>query len=191
MTVVNERTGVAHPTILTGPATSSILEQLVADFGDQGKFETATAPAHIERISDTGSIDSQIDAPKAARKILAESRGRRASAASDVVVTGMEKWEGRVISVEDGLFTAELTPLDDTGGPVVHADFNMSKIAPETVEAGDVVYVTVRTVRQRGGLTTTTSAIRLRRLGVWTSEELDGIRARAAKRAESVAKSFR
>ncbi|MEU4193153.1 hypothetical protein AB0E69_14735 [Kribbella sp. NPDC026611] len=103
----------------------------------------------------------------------------------------MQKWEGRVISVEGEYFTAELTPLGDTGGPVVHADFNISKVAPETVEAGDVVYVTVRTVKPARGLTDTTSAIRLRRLGVWTEDELENIQQRARDRARSVAKNFK
>ncbi|WNG82561.1 hypothetical protein C6A86_002330 [Mycobacterium sp. ITM-2016-00316] len=94
-----------------------------------------------------------------------------------VKVTGMEKWEGRVLEVDDDLFSVELTHFGE--GPEVIADFARDKLAEgDEVQPGDVVYVTVRTVRAPGG-PTTTSAIRLRRLGRWTEDEVADQKRRA------------
>jgi hypothetical protein len=94
--------------------------------------------------------------------------------ASDFV-KGMEKWEGRVISVDDEFFTAELTPITDPQDPVVQADFSRELI-DETIEAGDVVYVTVRTVTdERGHWPTRTAVVRRRRLGRWSAADVERI----------------
>lgn len=110
--------------------------------------------------------------------------------AADVVVSGMQKWEGRVVRVDGDYFTAEITPLTESG-PSVYADFlteMLNLVEPETVEAGDVVYVTVRTVNHGKGFgVSRTSSVRLRRLGVWTAEEIEQIKGRAKRRYEEIA----
>jgi hypothetical protein len=96
-------------------------------------------------------------------------------------ITGMEKWEGRVIDVDDDIFSAELRPLYD--GPDVIADFPKSGLAEgDVVQVGDVIYVTARTVKGRGG-PTHTSTIRLRRLGRWTEAEIADQAQRAREQA--------
>ena len=99
-------------------------------------------------------------------------------------ISGMKRWEGTVIEVCSELITAELKSLDD-GGSILIADFRKVLLGPDdsrTVAIGDVVYVAVRTVRGESGGPTVTSAIRLRRLGHWTAEEVEAISARADER---------
>lgn len=100
-------------------------------------------------------------------------------------VTGMEKWEGKVIEVDDDFFSVELRPLGE--GPEVIADFPKSGLAEgDDLQAGDVVYVTARTVRGRSG-PTHTSTIRLRRLGNWTETEIADQARRAKEQAAELA----
>jgi hypothetical protein len=103
----------------------------------------------------------------------------------DYRVAGMRKWEGRIISVDGEFFTAELTPT--TPGPTVNAEFELDLIGDEPdVGQGDVVYVTVRTVKGLSGLPVRTSAIRLRRLGKWSEDEVAELRSRGARVRESM-----
>ncbi len=101
-------------------------------------------------------------------------------------IAGMQKWEGRVLEVLEGVITAELSPLDHEGGTLL-ADFDADLLTPddEVVQAGDIVYLTVRTVSERGAYKTKTSALRLRRIGKWSEEELTVARNRARQRLES------
>jgi hypothetical protein len=100
-------------------------------------------------------------------------------------ITGMEKWEGRVIEVDDDIFSVELRPLGE--GPEVIADFPKTRLAEgDDLQVGDVVYVTARTVRGRSG-PTHTSTIRLRRLGRWTEADIAGQARRAKEQAAELA----
>lgn len=83
--------------------------------------------------------------------------------------TGMQKWEGRILEVDTEYFSADLAPFE--GGEQVIADFPRELLPDEEINAGDVIYVTVRTIAARGG-PTRTSAVRLRRLGTWTEAEV-------------------
>lgn len=96
----------------------------------------------------------------------------------DERVSGMRKWEARVLEVEDGLATLELCDAA-SGEPPVLADFDMALFAPDSPEPGDVAYVTTRTVIGRFGQPHTTAAVRLRRLGRWTSPEVEALQERA------------
>jgi hypothetical protein len=100
-------------------------------------------------------------------------------AAANGLVTGLSKWEGLILDIEGGLFSAELTPLDHSG-PVLVANFE-TKLLLEQVDSlyvGDMFYLTTRQVSD-GKKTLSTSILRLRRLGVWTQEELQAARDRA------------
>jgi hypothetical protein len=112
-------------------------------------------------------------------------RTRDATVFEGFRVSGLARWTGRVIEVDDDLFTAELGPNAGEDGPVVVADFSRSQVADELVE-GDVIYVTVRTVRGLGGQPNRTSSVRLRRLGNWTPDDIEGFRERAKERASAL-----
>jgi hypothetical protein len=100
----------------------------------------------------------------------------------------MRKWEGRVLQVEDGIFSAELLPLREGSGPAVVADFDLELLSPDadSVQPGDTFYLTVRTVGDSVGLKTRTSTLRLKRLGSWSAEDIDRVRERARKRLAAV-----
>lgn len=117
----------------------------------------------------------------------AQPSGRRALPAA-VRVSGLSTWTGRVVEVDEDLFTVELVPDRNTAGGAVLADFNRSLVVDESepLEVGDVVYVTTRTVRAPHGGRSETSSIRLRRLGHWTSEDVE----RLSAKAESLASAF-
>lgn len=108
---------------------------------------------------------------------------------AEVTATGMQKWQGRVVDVDEGTFSVDLVPLD--GGPEVTADFDLSLMSDEDqIGVGDFVYVTVRTVDTKKGGKTRTAAVRLRRLGVWTQAEVDDQKRRAKQRATKLASSI-
>jgi hypothetical protein len=103
-------------------------------------------------------------------------------------ITGMQKWDGRILEVDEEYFSAELVPYEEVGEAVI-ADFPRELLPDEPVYAGDVIYVTVRTIADRGG-PRRTSAVRLRRLGTWTEAEI-AENARLAKHdAAELAKYF-
>lgn len=89
-------------------------------------------------------------------------------------IAGLNKWSGRIVEVDDDTFTAELSPLNHQG-PVVLADFKLSDLDAdenEPIEPGDLFYLAVRTVRERGRRVSRTSTLLLRRLGKWSADEI-------------------
>lgn len=102
-------------------------------------------------------------------------------------IVGLQKWEGRITTVENDVITAELTPLDHEG-PTLLADFDLDLLTPDdgAVEPGDLVYLTVRTVRGRGNSKSVTSSLRLKRMGRWSESELQRVRDRARTKWESI-----
>ncbi|CQD11819.1 hypothetical protein BN1232_02222 [Mycobacterium lentiflavum] len=158
--------------------------------------ETSTplseAAVRLDEAQSDGGLDpvNQLVAPKADERRARALRSafsrleNETTERSDIPVeriTGMEKWEGRVIEVDDDIFSVELRPLG--GGPEVIADFSKNHLAEgDDLRLGDVVYVTARTVRGKSG-PTHTSTIRLRRLGRWTEAEI----AEQARRAKELA----
>ncbi|MER6628522.1 hypothetical protein ABT301_09805 [Streptomyces sp. NPDC000987] len=106
-------------------------------------------------------------------------------------MAGLEKWEGIILDIDDELMTAELTPLDRTGTCLV-ADFQTQLLGEDAKVAGpgDVFYLTVRTVRGESGYPTRTEQLRLRRLGVWTEEDVARLRQEAATRMERIEDLF-
>ncbi|MGE2836274.1 hypothetical protein [Mycobacterium sp. SMC-4] len=113
---------------------------------------------------------------------------QKSSESPAMPVAGMEKWEGRVLEVDDEYFTAELIPFGD--GAVVIADFSWDLLPEEDqVGPGDIVYVTVRTVADIGG-PTRTSAVRTRRMGTWTESEITEQAMRAKERLSELAPYF-
>jgi hypothetical protein len=101
----------------------------------------------------------------------------------------MHKWAGSILSIEDGLLTAELYPLDHEG-PALVADFDLELLAPDDSAAkpGDVIYLTTRLIEARWGHKEATTHLRLRRPGRWTESELNDIRKRAADKANIFAR---
>jgi hypothetical protein len=96
-------------------------------------------------------------------------------------VREMQKWEGRVLEVDDKIFTAELDPCDHNGIPVI-ADFDLYLLSEQIgeVQVGDLFYLTVRTVLDRGR-PVRTSILRPRLLGKWTADELKKIDSRTER----------
>lgn len=117
-----------------------------------------------------------------------QRKSSRPSGPRDVRVAGLHTWTGRVVDIDDDLFTAELTPGHQTPGSKVFADFERDLVVTEREELriGDVVYVTVRRVRTPHGLTNETSSVRLRRIGKWSSADVED----HARRAETMFKKF-
>jgi hypothetical protein len=88
-------------------------------------------------------------------------------------VTGLDKWEGKVVQIEGEIFTADLYPIDreDTA---ITADFDLELLGSDaaTLVPGDTFYLWVRTVKAYGQRPTRTENLRLRRLGRITPEEV-------------------
>lgn len=90
---------------------------------------------------------------------------------SDDTKSETRLFEGRVIAVTGGTFTAEL--IDCVGdSPSVHADFPMRVVRnAEWVEAGDIIDIF--------DIGTGVPVVRLHLLGKWTQAELDAVMERA------------
>lgn len=110
-------------------------------------------------------------APSAAVQSAVQAVQERAKeyVRSEVRVSGLDKWDGRVVEVGDAFITAELLP--HIGSTVVHADFPRDLLDGD-VEIGDVIYVTSRTVQDAIGRPYRTTAVRLARVGYWTAEDV-------------------
>jgi hypothetical protein len=100
----------------------------------------------------------------------------------------MKKWEGRILEIDEEIFTAELVPLREGDGPTVVADFELEQLGPDAswVAPGDVFYLTVRTVGEPSGYRTRTSTLRIRRLGTWSADEVSRVRERTSRRIDSL-----
>lgn len=117
-----------------------------------------------------------------------QRKSARPSGPRDVRMAGPHTWTGRVVDIDDDLFTAELTPGYQTPGSKVLADFQRDLVVTEREELriGDVIYVTVRRVRTPHGLMNETSSVRLQRIGKWTSTDVDD----HARRADAMFNQF-
>ncbi len=156
---------------------------------------TALIPTTTTTRQDTisaGTFPRTDDRNEHLRAALARMARTARPSIPDVRVSGLRKWEGRVVSRDDGVFTAELESIDGHHSPSVLADFEIDLLKPDHNELalGDVVYVTLRTVRGRTGYATKTSSIRLRRLGNWSSEDATELRARAVRRLRTLEPYF-
>ncbi|WP_210441291.1 hypothetical protein [Nocardioides xinjiangensis] len=166
---------------------SELLKQVRRDTDAAGQMPASSAADQNEALRFLSSVKQQADV--AAQRV--ERVGRilssdRPAVPDAIRVSGMQKWEGRVLSSDADMFTAELVPLDeDTSDLSLVADFQQSQLGADAPAiAGDVVYVTVREVRGAHGYPSRTSGIRLRRLGAWMKEEVDDQRARAQEMAD-------
>jgi hypothetical protein len=106
-------------------------------------------------------------------------------------ITGLDKWEGKVLEVEGDIFTAELYPIDREGVPIT-ADFDLELLGSDaaTIVPGDVFYLSVRTVKAYGMRPARTENLRLRRLGHITPEEVQAAYAKADALMERLEQLF-
>jgi hypothetical protein len=103
------------------------------------------------------------------------------------LVVGLQRWAGQIVSIDDGLLSAELHPLDHEGEVIV-ADFELRLLGPDASAArrGAVVYLTTRLIEDKSGAVEAMSRLRLRRTRQWSKKELDDTMSRARLRAASI-----
>lgn len=135
-----------------------------------------TALKQESKVSDTGVSEEPASEARriATQKLL---QAYRPAAPETFRISGLNRWTGRIVHVEEDMFTAELTPAEH--GPTVLGDFSAQNLAPDTPVVGDLVYVTARLVVGPWGFTSTTAGVRLRRLGRWSQAEVDSVESRA------------
>ncbi|MEE6137731.1 hypothetical protein SKC41_15505 [Mycobacterium sp. 050128] len=172
----------------------SVVRQNIEESSASGLLDNAAGTSATELAYNRGNLPEE---QKVAQRIIEQharllrSALRRPdiesterTAPPDFPIMGMQKWEGRVLDVDDDLISVELVPSGE--GPVVTADFARHRLDEEDVRPGDVVYVTARTIRGWGG-PTYTSSIRLRRLGKWTEAEIADQAQRAKEEVKELA----
>lgn len=120
-----------------------------------------------------------------------QTQSARSLPSGHLRITGLAKWEGLIINVDEGLLTAELTPIDHDG-PRLVADFETQLLGEDSqnVDRGDVFYLTVRTVKDESGYPSRTEHLRLRRLGLWSEEEIASLRVEARAQLEQLKDLF-
>jgi hypothetical protein len=106
-------------------------------------------------------------------------------------VTGLTKWEGKILSVGEDFFTAELHPIDREGMPIT-ADFDLELLGSDATNAvpGDVFYLSVRTVKSSRMRPTRTETLRLRRLGRISQKDVQDAYAKADALMEQLEQLF-
>jgi hypothetical protein len=106
-------------------------------------------------------------------------------------ITGLEKWEGKILEVQGKTFTAELYPIESDDMPIT-ADFALELLGSDApaVAPGDVFYLSVRTVKEFGMRPARTENLRLRRLGRITPEEVQMAYAKADALMERLEQLF-
>lgn len=119
------------------------------------------------------------------------TQSRRRETPPIQTVTGLNKWEGKILSVEGESFTAELYALDREAMPIT-ADFDLELLGSDSasVAPGDVFYLSVRTVKSRGMRPTVTESLRLRRLGRITHRDVQDVYAKADALMEHLEQLF-
>jgi hypothetical protein len=107
-------------------------------------------------------------------------------------IVGLQKWAGQVYSVDNGLITVELVPLDHDG-PTLFADFDLRLIAPDERKAkpGAIVYLTTRMIQGNSGHVEAVTNLRLRHPRRWSRAELSEVKRRGRDRAKSFARYAR
>jgi hypothetical protein len=186
--------------VTPGISTDSEIRTTAPTSVDLSQSGKATPVAALERLASSSGADQRINnetnvsqdvraihtlprnAPHAsvARDVLrALGPTRLSSNSSTIRVAGLKTWSGRVVTVDGDIFTAEISPIDHTG-PTVFADFRTHLLSSQTdsgeAAIGDIFYLTVRMIRDRGRLVSSTSSLRLQRVGYWQQEELDAAR---------------
>lgn len=168
------------------PSSRRVLEALRADGLLQSTSPTADAPGSGQVWNARAASLAMSEALR--RQALSGGGQRLGREPTTATVTGMDKWQGRIVDIDDDLFTAELVPQEGDAGGAVYADFELALLGDEEVHVGDVVYVTSRLVASSPGRQPTrTISVKLQRLGRWTEEEIEQIRERAAQRANELA----
>jgi hypothetical protein len=145
---------------------------------DARRAATSLVEKRVSNTTGTSAV-TQAEPATAASTVAPTSAARSAVPMS---IMGMHKWSGRIVEIDGDILTAELTPVDHNG-PAVLADFQLSDLdadEDEEVQVGDLFYLAVRTIRDRGRRRTRTSTLLLRRLGRWSADELNASAAEAA-----------
>jgi hypothetical protein len=107
-------------------------------------------------------------------------------------IVGLQKWAGQIYSIDNGLITIELVPLDHDG-PTLFADFDLRLIAPDERKAkpGAIVYLTTRMIQGNSGHVEAVTNLRLRHPRRWSRAELSEVKRRGRDRAKSFARYAR
>jgi hypothetical protein len=129
-------------------------------------------------VNGTLITDSELGAPVSA-----------ADPAGNDLIVGLQKWVGQINSVEKGIFTAELLPLDHDG-PVLFADFDLRLLAPDERKAkpGAILYLTTRMIQGDSGHVEAVTNVRLRQPRRWSRVELNEVKRRGRDRARAFAR---
>jgi hypothetical protein len=147
----------------------------------QLRWPTASLPNHLDatvvpgttaRPSNTAGVHTQTGRSEPGVSTWSTSPAQ-VRPISPARITGLDKWEGKILEVEGDIFTAELYPIDREGMPIT-ADFNLELLGSDaaTIVPGDVFYLSVRTLKAYGMRPARTENLRLRRLGRITPEEV-------------------
>jgi hypothetical protein len=98
----------------------------------------------------------------------------------------LQAWDGRVVLVNAGQFTAILKDVNDPSRADEEVTIELAAVDPSdrslVVEGANFFWSVFQEVRQ--GTRRVVSDLRFRRLPVWTTNEIDDLKRRAAERAK-------
>jgi hypothetical protein len=159
---------------LSAPRSSNIRDALATDQQTRDETDLRTAPIGLRHWEGATRTDRSFTRPS-----------RPVDTA--FVVSGLERLEGHVTEADESSFITELATPGRDGNRVLQAEFPLELLSREDdVRPGDFVYVTIRRVRRRDGLVSTTTSVRLRRLGSWTEDEITRVLEAARREANEL-----
>ena len=127
------------------------------------------------RIEEIDVAEREISSSAIARVAVSQRLPARANV-KDVKIT--ERWIGRVVDVEGGVFSAELRPLDGSG-PVVVGDLQVDKVDAanrDLVEVGAPFYLVVGHIPLTATSQLGVQHLLFTRVGRWRTSDLDELR---------------
>jgi hypothetical protein len=140
-----------------------------------------------QNLSDTDPVSNRLHELAVARGSGADSAFAKAAASQRPPtrdpVKGMritERWEGRVLEVEDGFFTAELKPLGKSE-PVIVGDVSNGRVDEEDrqlITDNAAFYLLFGHIPITATSQIPVQLIRFSRVGIWRTAELEQLRER-------------
>lgn len=148
------------------------------------EFTTPDPLALYEQPNPVTVVDEQ---DKVDKRVLRPAVWRRPDAPKDAF-HALQRWEGVVSAIEEETFVARLTDLTSEG-PDEEVELPLADVPSEDrdlLEAGAVFYWAIGYRDEASGQRQRVSALRFRRLPVWSAGELRAARERVAEVAAAL-----
>jgi hypothetical protein len=191
MTIATETRYRRRPADSTAPDDANVPSSSRKPTGDRSAASSLeVAEDTARRVEPTLTEVRRVPAADAVRTAAEQLRNISfdpTAAIDPYFIDGLEKWEGVVDEVFAKAFSARVRHASADGIEEYTAEFEKRLIPRSDVDLlvpGGTFYMTVRTVLSSRGKPTRTARIVMRRLGVWSSQEVEAVSEQVAQLAD-------